>query len=415
MRHLLILAALSVAACETTDDPTPEAPACDPTGGVMCTYVGIPGTAMFAAEGLDRLEAATYLPVDGVWGPDGKFYFIDFNNHRLRAVSEDGTVSTVGGSGFLGDGPEGPAMDFAFNHPTNLVFHPNDDTQLYVAAWHNSRINVLDLTAGTVRFECGTGARDFGGDGADAHEAKLDLPSAVQFDDDGNLYIMDQANQIIRKVDPAGIITTIAGKLETRQINHDGDPATPPVDKTRGWAGYAGDGGPALEARFHASVGQAADPSSRFKYHDGSLYLVDTDNHLVRRINIAAGTVEHVAGLVQVGPHPSNPAVTDPVNLGYGFENGPVATAKFFGPRDIEIMSDGTMFIADTENHCVRRIKDGVVDTIAGVCGEPGSDDDGGAATSSHLWRPYGLALAPDESTLIIADTQNQVFRIVGL
>jgi DNA-binding beta-propeller fold protein YncE len=413
MRHLLILAAFTVAACETTDEPTDEV-ACDPTGGVMCTYLGIPGTAMFAAEGLDRLESPTYLPVDGTWGPDGYFYYIDFNNHRIRRVAPDGVVTSVAGSGFLGDGPEGPAPDFAFNHPTNLTFHPNDDTQLYVAAWHNSRINVIDLTDLSVRFECGTGARDFGGDGADAHDSKLDLPSSVQFDEVGNLYIMDQANQLIRKVDPAGVISTIAGKIETRQINHDGDPATPPVDKTRGWAGYAGDGGPALEARFQASVGQAADPASRFKYFEGKLYLVDTDNHLVRVIDLAAGTVDRVAGFVEVGPHPT-PAITDPVNLGYGFENGSVDTARFYGPRDIDIAADGTMYIADTENHCIRRIKDGMVDTVAGVCGTPGSDDDGGAATSSHLWRPYGVALSPDETTLIIADTQNQVFRIVGL
>jgi len=271
---------------------------------------------------------------------------------------------------------------------------------------------VVDVSTGTVNFECGTGGRSYGGDGGPAISAILDLPSAVAFDDEANLYIMDQANQLLRKVDGADIITTVAGKVEVRQIDHDGDPTTPVVDKAAGWPGYAGDGGPALEARFQASVGQAADPSSRIKYFEGKIYITDTENHLIRAVDLAAGTIDRVAGSVEIGPRPP---IRDDVNLAYGYQDGEALSARFFAPRDIDIASDGTMYVADTENHCVRRIRDGVVDTVAGVCTEPGSDEDGLPATESHLWRPYGLALAPDEQTLIIADTQNQVFRIIGL
>jgi DNA-binding beta-propeller fold protein YncE len=274
---------------------------------------------------------------------------------------------------------------------------------------------VIDLERGTARYAYGTGQRGYGGDGGDARAATFNLPSTIQFDELGNLYIFDQWNYIVRKVDTDGVVTAFAGKVETRQVDHDGDPATPPNEVTRGWVGYAGDGHPALEARFYASFGAVADPSNRMKLHDGSLFVVDTENHLVRRIDLAAGTIEHVAGFVQVGQHPNYYWLADEVNLGRGFEDGPVDTARFSGPRDIDIAADGTMYIADTENHCVRRIRDGMVDTVAGVCGEVGSDEEGAAATSSRLWRPYGVALSPDGTRLMIADTQNQVFRMVGL
>lgn len=409
MRTLIILAPLALFGCDAT---TTEG--CDPTGGTMCLFLGKPGEAMLSPEDIDRRETATYLPVDGEFGPDGTFYFLDFNNHRIRHVRADDTVETLAGTGFLGDGPEGPGLDAAWNHPTGLAFNPNDDTQLYVAAWHNSRINVIDLSDNSVRFECGTGARDFGGDGADAHGAFLDLPSAVAFDDQDNLYIMDQANQVVRRVDPFGVITTIAGKVEPREFDTDEDPSTPPVVDSRGWAGYAGDGGPALEARFQASVGQAADPSSHLIYDDGMLYMTDTDNHLIRVIDLAAGTVDRVAGYVEIGAS-SNPTVTDPVNLGFGFADGDVDAARFHGPRDLAMGKDGTIYVADTENSCVRAIRDGMVSTFAGVCDEPGSDDEGLPASESHLFRPYGVAVSPDGSQLIIADTGNHVFRVVGL
>lgn len=421
--RMILPLALLVAACETedTDDGTPDA-ACVETAGGICTWLGIPSTAMFSAEGLDRLETATYLPMDGTYGPDGRFYFIDFNNHRIRRVEADDTVTTIAGSGFLGDGPEGDAHLFAFNHPTDLAFHPLDDNKLYVSAWHNSRINVIDLSTGLVNFECATGARDFGGDGGPAKESKLDLPASVVFEPDGTFYIMDQANQVIRKVDAANVISTFAGKVETRTIDADGDPSTEGTrEKTAGWPGYGGDGGPATEARFHAAVGQAADPSSRIAEHDGKIYIADTMNHLIRVIDIASGTVDRFAGQVFEGvwDHdqlPSTPEINELKGWpAYAGDGGDRLDAQFNSPRDIEVDADGNVFVADTENHCVRKIDTaGVVTTVAGTCGVPGFDGDGGPATAAKLFKPYGIELTPD-GDLIVADSGNHIFRKVIL
>lgn len=422
-----LAAALVLSACTdgTTDepaDPTFEEP-CSKASGTICTWLGIPSTAMFSAEDLWRTESTTYLPQDGTFGPDGKFYFIDFNNHRLRVVDETtNRVNTIAGSGFLGDGPEGAALDFAFNHPTDLAFHPLDDTKLYVAAWHNSRINVIDLVTGMASFECATGARDFGGDGGPAITSMVDLPASVAFEPDGTLYIMDQANQLIRRVDTSDVITTVVGKVETRNIDHDSNPDTPNVDKTKGWPGYAGDGGPALEARLWASVGQAADPSSRMTIHDRDLYFVDTENHMVRKVNLDTWQIDRVAGKAEYRENvdhdgnPNTPALsTEKGWPGFAGEGTAALDAVFNGPRDIEIAADGTIYVADTNNNCVRKITtDGVISTVAGICGEleAGFSGDDGPATEARMWRPYGIELAED-GRLFIADTQNQVFRVV--
>lgn len=412
--HSWMILPLFVMACEPEIEG--EETACAATSGNICTYLGIPGVAQFTAEELPPAETATYLPMDGLIGPDGLFYFIDFNNHRIRRVDDDGLVRTIAGSGFLGDGPQGDALYFAFNHPTDMMFHPDRPNELWVAAWHNSRINVVDLDGGDARYECATGARDFGGDGGDAKAGFLDLPASIVFDEDKNLYVSDQANQAIRKVSSAdNTISTIAGKIEERVIGT--DPVSgAEIRDTKGWPGYAGDDGPATEARFHASVGQAADPSSRIAYFDREVYIADTENNMIRAIDLDSGLVRRVAGKVETRAVPQQDGTTLDVTKGwpgYAGDGGDALDAVFSGPRDLEIAADGTIYVADTHNHCVRKIDtSGVVSTVAGVCGEQGFDGDGGPATEALMNEVYGIELAAD-GTLYIADAYNHVFRIV--
>ncbi|MCB9680118.1 MAG: hypothetical protein H6733_01480 [Alphaproteobacteria bacterium] len=355
---------------------------CDDTAGSVCTVAGVPQVAQFSAEGLKADEAELYLPQDMTVGPDGLLYIVDFNNHRLRRIVEDGTVETIAGTGFLGDGPEGPADLFAFNHPTNIAFDPLDDTKLYIAAWHNSRVNVLDLETGELDFEAGTGGRSFGGDGGPARDAVLDLPAGIAFAQDGTLYVSDQANQLIRRIKTDQTIDTVAGRQRDQ--------------------GYSGDGGPALDAQFHAAVGQEADPSSRLNLHDGVLYLADTSNHVIRTIDTSTWMVGTFAGK---GEQP-----------GFSGDGGAATDALMRNPRDVEIADDGTVYVADTDNFCVRRIDtSGVITTVAGQCGQFGYGGDGGAATDALFGKIYGIELTPDASMLYIADTSNHIIRRVNL
>lgn len=367
-------------------------------GPIIETFAGIAGVQQFGPEGTPATESALNLVIDVTIAPNGDVYVLDFNNHRIRKVDANGIVQTVTGTGMLGDGildengdgTEGPAMQVAWNHPTNAVFAPGDPENLWIAAWHNSRINRLNLTESYLYFEAGTGGRSFSGDGGPAREAVLDLPSSVSFDADGNLYVSDQANQIIRRIDPDGIIETIAG--------------------TQREFGYAGDGGPASEAKFHGHVGQAADPSNRLLVHDRLLYLADTRNQLIRVIDLDTGIIDRVAGIFE------DNGETDILRAGgvlaYGGDGGDPLEARFANPRDIAIGPDGELYIADTENHCVRVIQDGIIDTFAGTCGVAGNDAEGVPPREALLHTPYGIEVDA-QGNVYIADTYNHAVRIV--
>jgi sugar lactone lactonase YvrE len=376
------------------------------SSGHVCAVVGVPETAAYAPEGLPADEATLYLVQDVTFGPDGTMYVLDFNNHRIRKVDADNLVWTVTGTGMLGDGPEGPAMAAAWNHPTGLAFHPNDPNTLYVAAWHNSRVNAIDLQTSTLDFYAGTGARSYMED-VSRDLAIFDLPSSVAFADDGTMYVTDQANQLVRKIGLDGIVSKVAG--------------------TKGVTGYDGDSGPAASALFHASVGQAADPSSRMVFQDGLLYLVDTDNNVVRVIDPAAGTITKVAGTYIENPvdgFPGDPLIDDKIAVGgYAGDGGPATAAQINGPRDLAFGIEGELYIADTNNSCIRVIDtSGIISTFAGTCdptfacgdlvqGEYSGD--GGPALDATFCKPYGVEVDA-EGNVYVADTYNHVVRRIN-
>ncbi|MDP2313887.1 MAG: SMP-30/gluconolactonase/LRE family protein [Pseudomonadota bacterium] len=370
-----MLLSLMLLACTGSPDDTAAA-SCDPASGTICTWAGT-GIAGLGGEGTQATETNLYWPIDLTWGPDANAYVIDWNNHRIRQVTPEGVVTTISGTGELGDGPVGPAVEARFNHPANIAF--DSQGRMVIAAWHNSRIMRVDLTTGMLEFIAGDGSRSFAGDGGDPTVAKLDLPSSVVLDARDQIYIADQANQRIRCIDADNVIDTIAGN---------------------GTPGYAGDGGPATEAEVHASVGQAAAPANRMALSpDGTrLYFADTGNHRIRYVDLAAGTMNAYAGNGTAA---------------YAGDGGQAADASFYGPTDLAFGPDGELYVADTSNSCVRRIDpDGVVSTFAGVCGQMGYEGDAGAPADALLNQPYGVALDAD-ANVYIADTYNQVVRVV--
>jgi DNA-binding beta-propeller fold protein YncE len=399
----LLLGSL-VVLCACRDDTAPGCPREEP--GILCTVAGT-GVAGFLGDEGPATRAELYLPMDVALGPDDRVYIADWNNHRIRAVDRDGIMRAVAGSGRLGDSPRGAAVRAAFNHPTEVVFDPLG--RMVIAAWHNSRIKRVDLTAGVLEDICGTGRRAYFGDGRPAEAADLDLPASVAFDLAGNLHIMDQANQVIRKIDSRGMIDRIAGQcligtcapgqapLECPRSNKrtcaiDGDCSGPCE------GGFAGDGSAALEARLSQPAGQAADPAGRIVFdHAGNLLVADTQNHRVRRID-ASGVITTVAGDGRAD---------------YSGDGGPATAASLRAPADVAAAADGTLFIADTGNSCVRVVDpDGVIRTAAGICGARGAATDGENATESRLDRPYAVTVGRDGS-LYIADTYNHRIRVV--
>lgn len=401
-RIALLLSLVPLAACG--DEP------CEPGPGQICTIAGT-GTAGFGGDDGPATEARLYLPQDVTEGPDGHLYLTDWNNHRVRGIAPDGTIRTVAGTGLLGDGPEGPALEAAFNHPTQVVF--DGAGRMLIAAWHNSRIKRMDMTSGQLEDICGTGGRAYLGDDGPATDAVLDLPAGLALDDNGDLYVLDQANQVIRTIDGNGVITRFAGQCVIGECDAGEEPvACPGTDKTTCsldtdpdacslpcTPSFAGDDGPALEMRMAQPFGQAADPAGKLAFDSmGNLYFSDTRNHRVRMID-TSGMVITVAGTGTAG---------------FAGDGGPAEAAQLSNPTDLEIGADGTLYIADTRNSCVRAVyTDGTIGTAAGVCGQSGFGGDGGDATDALLDRPYGIEL-DREGNLYIVDTYNHRIRIVA-
>jgi sugar lactone lactonase YvrE len=356
---------------------------------------GLPG---LGGENMDPLLSHLYLVQDVAVGPDGLIYITDWNNHRIRVI-EDGLIRTIIGTGILGDAEEGNALDVGLNHPTNVSFGP--DGNLYMAAWHNSKIMQYDMQTKYLSYVCGwAGARGWWGDGEPAYEAIINLPSSTIWGPDGNLYISDQANFCVRMID----------------ANSDGDPALDAKADTIVTvvarvhrAGFSGDGGPAIDARLSAPSGQSAAPASRLEFSpSGDLYLVDTGNMRVRKVDVLSdGTLGNI-----------NTVVGDGVRGFYG-DGGDATAAALNFPTDVTFHPlTGNMYIADKDNHRIRMVDQaGVITTVVGGLngsGQPiaGYSPDGTRADQAFLYEPFGICF-DQQGNLYIADTKNHRVRVV--
>jgi hypothetical protein len=380
MTHVRVLLALALFGAGCGNEGDPPVVACDAASGAICTVAGT-GIAGDGADGLAALATRLYLPQDVTVAPDGRLYIVDWNNHRIRVRENDGTLTVVAGIGELGPSSDDPATN-RLNHPTQVTFDAAG--HLVIAAWHNSRIKTVDLATGEILDACGTGARGFAGDGGPAAAAVLNLPVAVVFDPAGDMLIADQANDRLRKVDrTTGTITTIAG------VGPCADASACPA---------LGDGGPALSAFVSFPQGQSARPAGRIDVDaQGNVFIADTLNLRVRKID-PAGIITTVAGNGQ---------------LGATGEGVPATEATLNGLADVAAGPDGSLYIADTANSCIRVVRpDGIIATLAGKCGQGGFAGDGGAANEARLDRPGGIALDA-EGNVYVADTHNQRIRVI--
>ncbi len=452
LKNTAWLMMLATGACQTaTPVSSNEPPSCSGQSHCITTVVGT-GQAAFGDDNVLGWQSPLYSPQDGVVDGKGMLYYIDWNNHRIRTWDpKSGLTTTIAGTGELGDlGGGEPAIDGRMNHPTGLAFAANGD--LLVAAWHNSKIKRINMQTGILDDICGTGARAFAGDGVvgGAMKAKLDLPAAVALDTQGNMYIADQANQRIRKVDSQDTITTVVGDnwwtdtgrqtgkpcvdasgnytncttkvLVSKDkavwmydsgadtVGHAQTDATgAPVPYTGAIpipdliGGYSGDGGPALSAHIQSPKTQAAVPAGRIVLDTTRswLYIADTGNNCVRVVDLTSGIINTFAGTCGGD------------KAGYAGDGGDAKAAQLNQPSDVDLFADGSLLIADKENHCMRKVgTDGKISTFAGKCGQIGFSGDGGDANAALLNRPYGAAIGPD-GTVYVHDTHNHRVRVV--
>lgn len=404
MRHHVLLSAtlgLLMAACGPGEERAPGS-------GDIVTLVGTgePGGQSEPA-GVPLDQATLDMPIDVAFDAEGLLYVVDWNGHMIRKVEGDQLLPFLG-TGAEGDACEGEldeqgcaCTEAQLDHPTDLTF--DADGLAIIAAWHNSKLKIVDPRTERVTDLCGSGGRDYLGDGGPcfgddgAQLVTLDLPSGVALDRDGNLFIADQANYVVRRLDRDGVVTTVAGSCP------DGGFGCPEG------MGYAGDGGPASDAKLNNGFGQWVMPAGKLAFGpDGSLYIADTFNNVIRRIEpgsdgvLGSGdaseeTIETFAGTGEQG---------------YGGDGGPADEALLNRPTDLVWSPGGELFIADRDNQCIRRISEGIISTVAGQCGIPGSTGDEGPATRALLDEPFGIAFGKD-GTLYVADTLNHRIRAV--
>ena len=341
-----------------------------PLFGYITTIAGT-GTAGYAGDGGPAARALLRQPFYGDFDEQGSLFIAEAESDVIRKVDRSGRIHTVAGSGKKGYGGDGgPALEASFHEPVAVVV--DKDGSLYVADRLNARVRRVDGRTGIMTTAAGTGTKGFSGDGGPGGEAQLKEPHDLALDGAGGLLIADVGDSRIRRVNlKTGVITTWGGT---------------------GRRAREGDGGPLAAASFHGARAVAVDS------RDGTVYVCEREGHAIRRVDGRTRTVTLYAGTGKKG---------------YEGDGGPATRATFNGPKGVRCDRRGNLYVVDTENHAIRRIDalTGIITTVAG--GVKGSHGDGSLAALAGLDRPHGVVVGPD-GALYIADSNNHRVRRVA-
>ena len=370
--------------------------------GVITTFAGSGGCCS-DGDGGTALQAQFNQPSGVAIGAGGNVYVTDRSDGRIRSIDAEGLISTFAGTGrrgFTGDGRSATLAEIA---PTGIAVDPGGE--VYMVQRSGDRIRQID-TGGVISTFAGTGARGYGGDGGPAIRAQFNSPRRVAVDATGNAYVTDGHNRRVRKIDNAGVITTLAGT---------------------GRCCYDGDGGQAIEARLQEPAGIAIDAG-------GNIFVTDRSNHRIRKID-AAGVITTVAGTGEEARSE---------------KAGPASQARFQRPTAVALSRSGDLFFADAErvwkldtsglitplSCCSGHVSDLAVDsrgrvfaaeiydsriqlidaagetsTFAGT-GDRGFSGDGGPATEAHLNRPCNVAVDPSGNVYVVERDNYRIRKI---
>ena len=332
------------------------------------------GTYGYSGDGGIADSAKLNSPFGVAVDASGNLFIADEYNKVIRKVSTNGIITTVAGNGTYGySGDGGSATSAKLNYPTGVAVDASGN--LFIADEENHRIRKVS-TSGVITTVAGNGTKGYNGDGGIADSAELYYPTGVAVDASGNLFIADQYNNRIRKVSKSGIITTVAGNGYGAGTNN---------------GGYSGDGGSAISAELNGPNDVAVDAI-------GNLFIADQGNNVIRKVS-TTGIITTVAG---------NGI------LGYSGDGGSADSAELNYPTGVAVDASGNLFIADYNNHRIRKVStNGITTTVAGN-GTPGYSGDGGSADSAELYYPSGVAVDASGNLFIADLNNNRIREVIG-
>jgi sugar lactone lactonase YvrE len=375
--HLIcILPLFAILGCTALSSETSSSSQSNAIGPFISTIAGKLGLGGTNGDGGLAINALLNFPATVFIDSGNNIFIADSGNNTIRKVnSSDGTIKTVAGiPGTIGtNGDGGLSTNAKFCTPFSICVDLSNN--IYIADTGNNTVRKVNASDGKIHTIAGIpGSNGSTGDGGAAIAAKLFVPQGICVDLPGNIFIADTANNAIRKINISdGKIHTIAGILQAN--------------------GNIGDGGSATNAKLN-------NPSGVYVDSIGNIYIADTWNHAIRKVNASDGKINTIAGTLG--------------SSGKTGDGGFATIAKLNRPQGIYVDLSNNIYIADTGNSTVRKVNasDGKIHSIAGIPGSACNSGDGGSAISAGLSNPIGV-FADSAGNIIIADAGNNAIRLV--